>query len=158
VKFARDRAGLPHVDLLAESLGGAVNWRNKGNYCGAAIKYASEHGICDRSFSPKRYDLDPSTWKSGWEAEALNHKPLEWWELGQQNMRLETGTALLLGYSVYVGFNWASHAMSLQELQFDGSKFSVWTPNTHGSGQDWLLSGSRMIPDEAYVVRVCTWS
>jgi hypothetical protein len=158
IKATRDRDVLPHVDLLAESMGGSVNWRSSGNYCGAAIKWAAERGMCDRSFSPTRYNLRPSTWRSGWEQEALNHRVTEFWELGKINMRQEVCTALLLGFSVYVGLNWAGHAMSFQELLLKNGKYSIWTPNTHGDGQDWLLTGSKMIPDEAYVVRTTTWS
>lgn len=158
IKAARDVAGLPHVDLCAESLGHDVGWRNAGNYCGLAIAAAAKAGMCDRSFSPKRYNLSPKTWKTGWEQEALNHRVTEFWELGQVNMRQETVSALLYGFSVYVGLNWAGHAMSFQELQWKDGKPAIWTPNTWYDGDDWLLTGSKMVPDEAYVVRTTTWS
>ena len=158
IKGARDRDGQPKVDLLSESLGRDVNWRSVGNYCGSAIECAAKYGMCDRSFSPKRYNLEPSTWKAGWEAEALNHRVLEWWELGHQNMRAETISALLYGFGVFTGLNWAGHAMWFAELQMQGGKPAIWTPNTWGDNEDWLLTGSKMIPDEAFVVRVGCWS
>lgn len=158
LKAARDADGQPHVDLLAESLGGSVGWRKSGNYCGAAIQWAAEHGFCDRSFSPHRYNLSPSTWKPGWQEEAKNHRVLEWYELGHVNMRAEVCTALVLGYSVYVGLDWAGHAMCFDELLYHDGKLSIHTPNTWGVGNDWILSGVKMIPSEAYVVASTTWS
>ncbi|MCK9569812.1 hypothetical protein M0R72_12785 [Candidatus Pacearchaeota archaeon] len=158
VKGARDRANLPHVDLLAESLGGSVNWRNAGNYCSAAIQYAAEHGFCDRSFSPQRYNLNPRQWKEGWEQEALNHRVDEFWELGHIDMVKEVSTALLLGFGVYVGLNWLRHAMWFDELQFINGKLTIHTPNTWDVGQDMMLQGQKARPDEAYAIRTATWS
>lgn len=158
IKGARDVAGLPHVDLLAESLGRDVSWKNKGNYCGSAIECAAQYGFCDRSFSPKRFNLSPRTWKTGWEAEALNHRALEWWELGHVSMRQEVVTALLLGFGVYAGINRFGHAVTFMELRIVDGKLAAWTPNTHGEGQDWLLKNDVWIPDEAYVIRTGTWS
>ena len=157
-KASRDADDQPHVDLLAESLGGSVGFRNRGNSCGDAIQWASAHGFCDRSYSPKRYGLDTRAWKTGWEDEAKNHRVTEWWELGHVDMLSETITALLLGFSVYVGLNWASHAMNFQEVQWVDGKPAIWTPNTWNAGQDWLLKGSKMVPDEAYCIRGTTWS
>jgi hypothetical protein len=158
IKGSRDADGQPHVDLCPESLGRDVNWRNAGNYCGSAIAAAAKWGMCDRSFSPKRYSLSPSTWTKGWEQEALSHRVLEWYELGTVNMWQEVVTALLLGHGVYFGVNWLSHAMWFSELQIVGEKIGAWTPNTWGDGEDMLLTGAKAIPDEAYVIRSSVWS
>jgi len=158
VKGARDRAGLPHVDLCTESLGWLVNWKNAGYYCGKALEGLAQRGMCDRSFSPQRYNLKSSTWKAGWEQEALNHRVVESWELGRINMRQEVVSALLYGHGVYVGLNRFSHAMWQTEIRLVGGKLAVWSPNTHGPGNDWLLAGTTWIPNEAYVIRTTTFS
>ncbi len=158
LKACRDREGQPHVDLCAESLGHDVGWRNAGNYCGSAIKAAAEYGFCERSYSNNRYSLNHNAWKAGWEENAKSYRITEWWELGHGDMLQEAVTALLLGFPVYVGYNWAGHAVCLQEVLVANGKLSFWTPNTWGPGQDWLLTGSKMIPDEAYVPRTTTWS
>ena len=158
IKNARDIEGQPHLDLAAVSLGGAVNFRNAGNYCGAAIQYAAEHGVCNRSFVAGQWDLKPTGWKKEWQSDALNHRPLEWLELGHVNMRQETVTALLLGFPVYVGLNWLGHAMCFTEVQWVKNNIAIFTPNTWDTGQEMLLTGSKAVPDEAFCLRVSTWS
>ena len=158
IKGQRNVDGQPHVDLCPESLGRDVNWRNAGNYCGNAIAAAAKYGFCDRSFSPKRYSLSPSTWKAGWETEALNHRVLEWYELGVSgNMWAETVTALLLGHGVYFGINWLSHAMWYSALEIVNGKIAAFTPNTWDEGEEMLLTGSKAVPDEAYVILSTVW-
>jgi hypothetical protein len=151
--------GQPYVELAPVSLGGSVHFRKEGNYCGAAIKYAVEHGICDSTFPDSQYSLSPSRWKTGWEDEAKNHKVDEFWELGNSGkMWAETVTALLSGFAVYVGLNWWSHAVMYDELVMQGSELCISGPNSWGPGQRYVLKGSRKIPSEAYVVRSVTFS
>lgn len=159
VKLQRRLSGQPHVNLAAVSMGGSVGFQNAGNYCGTAIQWAAEHGICDATFPDSQWSLTPSKWKSGWEAEAKNHRVLEYWELGTSGkMFAEVVTALLSGFCVYTGYNWAGHAIALDELVVVKNEICVSSPNTWNKGNRWTLAGSKKTPNEAYVITSGTWS
>jgi hypothetical protein len=158
IESGRAIAGMPTVSLAPVSLGGSVGFRRQGNYCGAAIEYAAEHGACDDIFPDSQYSLTPSRWRTGWQEEAKNHRVAEFWELGNTDMWKETVTALLCGFSVYVGYNFWSHAVMLDELVIQGSEICVSGPNSWGPGQRFVLKGSRKVPSEAYVVRTTVFS
>lgn len=155
VEGCRASEGQPHVELAPVSLGGSVNWRSSGNYCGAAIKYIAEHGCCDATFPDSQYSRTPSRWKAGWEQEALNHRTTEFWEVDNWQ---QTVTALLLGFGVYAGYNFWGHAVMLDSLVMSGSEICVSGPNSWGPGQRFVLKGTKKVPSEAYVVRLTTHS
>jgi hypothetical protein len=144
------------VDLAPESLGGSVSWRNAGNYLDDAILWASEHGIARREFVPM-HQIDPRRFKGDWEADALQIRPVEWWELGKRDMLAEVVTALLCGFTVYAGYRWWSHAIALTRLvTLDDGRMGIYSPNSHGD-EGVILAGSRMVPDlGCFCVRATT--
>ena len=154
-------------ELAWESLGGVVGWRNEGYYPDKAIVYASQHGIATRVFVPALPTLTrtPSTmphtaWKTGWEADALKHCPLEWYDTDpDRNVRFEQLVSwILCGGRAYCGFNWWGHAVMLDSLVLDGTTVCPSGPNSWGPGERYLLKGSKKYPDEAYLVRNVTYS
>jgi hypothetical protein len=159
VMYTRVCAGEKHVPLAAESLGGSVGYKNQGNSLDVALAYAIKHGICRADFIPALC-RDPSKFKTGWEQDALNYRPIEdaVWDGGGQDLWAEFVTALLSGYPPYIAYNWAGHAMIGSKLILDPSgEICTYTPNTWGPGQAWTLKGKKKVPDELYIPRVITY-
>ena len=158
IQSAHVAAGRPHIELGAESLGGAVNWRNQGYYLDGAIAYAVKHGIASRAFIPN-LNINPKSFKSRWEVDAMLHRPIatEIFDGGAKAIWAETVTTILSGYSVYMAYNWASHALQIDELVIDSKgEICPSLTNSWGPGQRWVIKGSKKIPSELYVLRVAT--
>jgi hypothetical protein len=155
VEAQRAVDGQPYVKLAPVSLGGSVNFRNEGNYCGDALAYCVANGICDSTYPDSEWSRTPSKWRTGWQEEAKNHRILEFWEIGSW---AETVTALLLGMGIYAGYNFWSHAVMLDSLVMTGSEICVSGPNSWGPGERFILKGTRKVPSEAYAVRTSVWS
>lgn len=160
VTTQRLTAGEPFVELAAESLGGLVNFRNQGGYLDLAIAYAAKNGICDRSFAPQ-YNLRPSTWKTGWQEEALNHRPAEWFDLDGDSWRYSV-SALLSGFVLYIGYDWWGHAVEGVRLVIIDGEICLEIFNSHGDIDDHgflVIQGSRKVPDlGSFALRTSTWS
>lgn len=148
--------GLSFIELAPESLGGDVNFRNAGNYLDSALAYAAKNGACERSFVPTMYSLRPSTYKTGWQDNALNHRPTEWFDL-DGNSWVNTVSALLSGFPLYVGYDWWSHAVCLVGLVIIDGEICPEVFNSHADGII-VLSGSRKVPDlGSFAQRTTTW-
>ena len=151
------RNGQPFSLLAPESLGEDVRWRNAGNYLDSAITYAAQHGIARRKYVPQ-HEINSSKFDPEWKNDRANFVPLEWWDLGGRNVWAQTVTALLSGFGCYVGLDWWSHAVWYGKLVLDGNRIGVWTPNSHGPGEDRILYGSRAVPSmDSYVPRSVTF-
>jgi hypothetical protein len=145
---------LPYVELGPESLGGDVGWRNRGNYLDSALRYCAEHGMASREFIPD-HEINPRNFKDGWEQDAQLYKPVEWWDGGAKDMWHEAVTMLLSGSCVpWIGLNWWSHAITYTRLEYVRGELCAYTPNSHGAGQDRILSGRKKVPDSLFSVRV----
>lgn len=145
IELNRVAAGLPYIELAAESLGGDVSYRNAGNAIDSAIAYAAAHGIASRSFVDHGC-ISPSGFRQGWEKNAVNFRPIEWWDVGANDMWAESVTVLLTGKPLYVGYDWWGHAVMLDELVIVGDEVCVSGPNTWGKGQRFVLKGSKKVP------------
>lgn len=157
VEAERVRGGQDFQLLAPESLGEDVRWRNAGNYLDSAIQYAAKNGIARRQLVPQ-HELNSNRFDPQWKEDRKNFVPLEWWDLGGNKVWAQTVTALLSGFGCYVGLDWWSHAVFYAKLVLDGKKIGVWTPNSHGEGEDVILYGSRAVPSmDSYVLRSVTF-
>jgi hypothetical protein len=146
-----------YVQLAPESIVGVAGWRDTGFYCDRAIQWAMEHGIAERSFVPQ-YSLRTANYKTGWQQNALRHRPIEWFDLGARDMKAECITALLSGFAIYTGYNRFGHAITLDEAVVRGTDIGLGSPNTWREKLDrWTLFGAVSIPDEAFAVRTLAY-
>jgi len=157
IECVRAKENLPYHQLAPESIAGTYNFKDQGGALDDALAYIATHGVAPRSMVPL-YDLDPKTFIPGWAAKSLDVVPLERFDLGAKDMWAECVTALLSGDAIYIAYDWLSHAMNMEELQYKGTEICPWLPGTWGAGQDMLVSGSHKVPSEAYVVRQVTYS
>ncbi|MCE5269518.1 MAG: hypothetical protein LLG00_16705 [Planctomycetaceae bacterium] len=167
IEVVRYQQGLGYIELAPESMGGVVNWQNEGGVMDEDIAYAAKHGVAARSFVPK-LSIDPRTFEVGWEQNALCHLPLEWDELGHENMRREVVTALLLGRPIYGGWIKWEHSVMGGKLIAPSTKLSDLRHEIENSwDSDWgndgygELAGDMFCPDAefgCYAPRVVTFS
>lgn len=143
------------VRLSPFSLGWLTGWRNAGFYCDRAIAGARERGIASAEFVPE-WNLRPSTFKPGWEQDALNYRCGKWWDTYKQNeimMLQQCLTILRTGTALYVAYNWWSHALELVAMLWDETERNnvvIVLRNSHAEPDVIELAGSRAVPDEAY--------
>lgn len=154
---ARALEGQSPVRLAPTSLGWLVNWRNRGYYCDRTIAGARERGIASADFVPD-LSINPREFKEGWEDDALNYRPTEWWDTrwtSEASMIQQAITLLATPRPGYIAYNWWSHALAMVGVRWDEKERNnlVWLPfNSHDDGII-ELTGSRAVPDELYVVR-----
>jgi hypothetical protein len=139
--------------LAPETGGGVVGWRNRGGNMDSDLEYVALHGLAEESFLPSPHCIDPNRFKEGWEQNALCHVPLEWDELGHEDMWWETMTALLEGLPVYPGFDWWGHSVMGGKLVIVEREICLeiensWTP-TWGDRGYGVLRGSHKIPSKS---------
>lgn len=155
----RAREGRIHVDLVPESLGHCVGWRNRGNYLDSALRGATERGIGSRAFCPGPHGIDPRKFHSGWEENALKYRLAETWDLDNSNKRAMVRHAisvLCTGTPIYIAYNWWGHA-----LQCTGVRWNEAMPyhvewlnhNSHDEDDLIIMTGNRGVFDEAYGIR-----
>jgi len=155
--------GKKPVLLSPFSLGWLTGWSNQGYYCDRAIAGARDRGIASQEYVPQ-YNLRPSTFKSGWEQDALNYRALEWWDTrysSESAMVQQMITILATGRPCYVAFNWWSHALMVTGVNFNTSvrnNVEVVLRNSHGEQDPIILTGTRAVPDELYGVRATSFS
>lgn len=146
--------GQKPVRLNPFSLGWLVNWRNAGYYLDSTIKGMRERGVASEEYTPVQAPR-PSSFKDGWEQDALNYRTSEWWDTRYQSevyMLRQTLTILRTGVAGYIAYNWWNHALELVGLQWDESERNnvvVEAMNSHRDGVIFL-TGGRAIPDELY--------
>jgi hypothetical protein len=153
----------PPVRLAPFSLGWLVDWQNRGYYLDATIKGAKDRGIASAEYVPE-YNLNPSTFKAGWEEDAYNYRPLEWWDTpysSDDQMIQYMITILATGRACYVAYNWWGHALEVCGINWNESQsnnIEVVLRNSHAEDDVIILTGSRAIPDELYGVRASSFA
>lgn len=163
VMGARALQGLPPRRLAPFSLAWLVRWQNAGFYPDRAIAGANERGIATADFVPE-YNLDPSSYKPGWEADALRYRPLEWWDTrrdSELSMIAQCLTMLHVGTPLYVAYhNWGGsrrgHALECVGMLWDETERNnvVWLlRNSHDEPGPIEVAGTNSVPDEAFGVR-----
>jgi hypothetical protein len=148
--------GKPPVRLSPFSLGWLVDWRNRGYYIDKALAGAAERGIASEEFVPQ-YNLNPRSFKEGWEENALQHRPTGWWDTrradGEVQMIRQCLSILKTGRPLPAGYNWWGHATEVVGMEWDETQLHgiVWViRNSHDEPDVIRLAGERGIPDEAY--------
>jgi hypothetical protein len=170
VEAARLLQGQPFRRLAPATLGWLVGWKNRGNYLTSAIEGAKERGVASSVFA-RDGTTDQRSFKEGWERDALQNRPLEWFDtIGVDGRRrneheqVKHCVSLLLqpggGSPLYIAYNWWRHALMMAGLIWDETqkynlRWQAW--NSHDDGPI-ELTGSRGVPDEAYGQRVVTFS
>jgi len=160
VEVCRLHEAQPYRRLAPATLGWLVGWKNRGYYLSETIQGASERGIASSEFAPDGV-YNTSTFKAGWEEDALRHKPSEWFDLKAGGQMTNYAVSLLLaGVPLYVALNWWSHALDIAGVLWDESqlrnlRWIYW--NSHGDGRIEIV-GEKGIPDEAYGLRSTTFS
>jgi hypothetical protein len=155
---ARALEGQSPVRLAPFSLGWLVGWKNQGYYCDRAIAGAKDKGIASAEFVPE-YNTNYNQFKSGWQQDALNYRPTEWWDMGGSGNTAKIQqclTILATGRALYVAYNWWGHALEVCGMRWDESEQNnvVWIlRNSHNENDVIELTGSKGVPDEAYGVR-----
>jgi len=155
----RAAEGKPTVQLAPVSLGWLVSWRNAGYFLDATINGAMEKGIAPASAVPGMHSRNPSSFADDWQTQALLYRPKEWWDTDKTSdleMIRQCLTILKTGRSLYIAYNWWSHALNCCGMLWDESEPNnvVWRiRNSHNETEPIELTGSRGVPDEAYGVR-----
>ena len=149
----------PYCRLAPATLGWLVDWRNAGYYLSETINGAGQRGIASSEFAPDGV-YTTKQFKDGWEADALKHKPLEWFDTRKADMVKHCVSLLLAGLPLYVALNWWSHALAVLAVEWDENelhnlRWVYW--NSHGDGRIEMV-GRKGIPDEAYAVGSSTFS
>ncbi len=155
----RAAEGKPPVRLSPFSLAWLVGWKNRGYYLDEAIAGAIERGIASEEFVPQ-YNLNPNTFKEGWEENALLYRPTMWWDTrrsdGDLEMIRQSLSLLKTGRPLSAGYNWWGHATEVCGMEWDETQLHgiVWViRNSHAEPDVIRLAGEKGIPDEAYCPR-----
>jgi len=152
--------GQPYEKLAPATLGHLVKWRNQGYWCSEAIAGANKYGHATSKFADDGVYTNRN-FKDGWQADALRHRPLEWWDTvgsraGSEKEMVQQCVSLLLTPSpLYIAYNWWGHALMMAGLIWDEKeKYNLrWVAvNSHDDGRI-ELTGSRGVPDEGYGIR-----
>jgi len=153
-------ANNPYRRLAPATLGWLVGWQNQGYWLTETIQGAAQRGIASSEFAPDGV-YNTRQFKSGWEEDALNNKPLEWFDLKSGSTMVKYCVSMLLiGKPLYIAYNWWGHALMMAGIEWaEGElhhlKWIAW--NSHGDGRIELV-GTKGVPDEAYAPRSSTYS
>jgi hypothetical protein len=140
VETARALAGLPTLDLSPESVAGpCTDWKDEGGYAGEAFEQLQNAGACESSFMDRPYSLNPTRWKSGWQANARLHEAVVWADIDTSFD--EVITCLLERVPVAAGLDWWGHLVCFLDpvILPDGS---VGVLFQNSWGVDWPKPGA----------------
>ena len=159
--------GQPYRRLAPATLGHLVNWKNRGFWLTEALAGARTFGFAGSEFARDGI-TNRRLFESGWEKDALNNRPLEWWDtVGVDNRRIsefeqvqQCVSLLLTPSPLYVALNWWGHALMIAGLTWDETalynlRWTYW--NSHNDGRI-EMTGQKAIPDEAYAPRSVTFT
>jgi hypothetical protein len=168
VEVARAVAGLPYVNLSAESVAGRVTgWRNQGGDPEQDLEVLAKYGCCEASFMDRPNSISPSRWKAGWEQNALLHKAEEFLSGIRDKMWEVAGTAALRSQPTSPWYDWWSHCISgSYRLKYDPKTKlffrkdrNNWGMSYGDRGYLWLGKGTgrgQGTPSGIIVVRIPT--
>lgn len=151
--------GLPPELLAPNSIGWLVNWRRVGYYLAQTIGGIRTRGVASAKFVPDFFNLNPRSFKEGWENDALNYRIKEVWDTRRTSeiyMLRQILTILRTGHPGYVAYNWWSHALEIVGMLWDESERNnvvIQLRNSHKEKNVIELAGSRAVPDEFYGFR-----
>jgi len=143
LEIARAIAGLPYVELSAESVAGrVVGWRNKGGDPEEDLEVIAKYGACAASFMDKPNSITPSRWQKDWEENALLHRAEEF-ITGVDGQRWDFAvTCALRNIPTSPWFNWWSHCISgSYRVRYDVKTKKVQIKNRNNWGPSWGENG-----------------
>lgn len=148
--------GLPFVLLSPGSIGGpATGYKAKGAWIGSDLKVITTLGCASQEFVPHN-QVSKSGWKPGAEANALQHRVSEWWDLPARSFD-HMMTLLFARIPVCTGHNWWGHAVTAFDPVYKDGKYGARFRNSWGAsyGEDgwFILMEGKGTPDEAYAPR-----
>lgn len=159
VEVLRVVQGQKYVELSPASVGAKIkNFRNVGGWGTEGLEYIADKGLVPASLWPnnaidKKYDTAAA------EAERSKYQVDEWWELKPRSLN-ELATCLLSKIPVAIGLNWWGHEVTAVRLVKTSNGWGVMIDNSWGTS--WgdngrgVLTGSKMLPDDAIAPRVAT--
>jgi hypothetical protein len=154
-EIARLLQNEPPVVLSPASVGAPVkDYANEGGWGQEALDYAAEHGWAPVALWPanaisSQFDTDASR------AARASYRQELWYELRPRNLD-DLISALLRRMAVAAGLNWWSHEVTFADPVWVNDDIAVrmrnsWGMNwpSAGAGGWSILSGSKMLPDDA---------
>lgn len=128
-----------------------------GNWSSNGMQFVVETGACPVDLWPANA-IDPDYDTPESRAARANFRVSEWWDLKPRNFD-EFASCLLSGFPVAIGLNWWGHAVTAMDLvklsgreQYGVIIDNSWGPTWGDRGRS-VLSGSKMIPDDAVAPR-----
>lgn len=138
------------LQLLAPvSMGYLVGWGNRGNYLSSYVKGAREQGVCPaKSWEEVNSTArDKQYWDSVGQRDKYRLDKV--WDTRKSAMTQHCVSILCYGRSLYIAYNWWSHALELVGIRMNGSVMEFIISNSHNEPDFIVLTGSKAIPDEA---------
>ncbi len=123
--------GLPYAELSANSVAVPISGGHSGGWEGEAIKYAGEHGWVSSKLWPNNSTDRKLISNPECQADRLNHKALEWIDLGSKFENY--ATAALLSLPMAVAFDDWSHVVAMCDLvEIEPGRFGLRIRNNWG--------------------------
>lgn len=134
-----------HVELAPVSMGYLVGWANRGNYLESFIGGARQDGIYPGDMNS--HNRNRSQWPM--DSTRKKYRLDKVWDTNRSDMVRHCHSILCYGRSLYIAYNWWSHALELVGIKYNGTR--EWLiSNSHNEDDVIVLTGSRAVPDEAY--------
>jgi hypothetical protein len=166
LEVMRKVAGLPYVELSAESVAGRVTgWRNEGGDPEEDLDVLVQYGACEAAYMDRANSISPSRWEDGWEQNALNYRAAETFMQLSGDLWLIAGTCALRNIVTSPWFDWWGHCISgSYRLKNENGKIYRLDRNNWGmewgdKGYCWMAKGrgrGQGTPSGLVAVRVAT--
>ncbi len=157
--YIRESDGLPRIRPSEWWIAGRINgWRDQGGFCEKSMAYLVKHGIPRHELCPsydRKYDTPAA------EADALNHRALEFWETSQDKDKRshQCLSAWARGWASPVDFNHMGHSMAFCRVvrfggigDYDIDCDNSWSMKAGVKGL-YRLKGSKARPDACVILR-----
>lgn len=145
------------VILSPASAGGPIKkFRNDGGWGEEGLRWIVDHGLCPVDLWPANA-ISKSYYTEANRQVALNYRVTEWFELVPRNLD-QLVSCLLRRIPVAVGYNWWGHEVTACDAVWMDGTVSIRIRNSWG--MSWgsqgfgILSGNKMLPDDAVAPRV----
>lgn len=138
------------VKLAPVSMGYLVGWANRGNYLESFITGAREDGICPAQDGDiNSLNRSSSYWNQFSEQRKL-YKLDKVWDTNTSNMTQHCVSILCYGRSLYVAYDFWSHALELVSIRIIDGIIHWDLSNSHNEDDIITMTGSKAVPSEAY--------